>query len=213
MSPLRRQTKVNRMVQRRKLEPGKLVAATHNQGKVVELDALLSPLGFEMISAGELDLPEPVEDGDSFAENARIKALASAKASGLPALSDDSGLSVDALNGAPGIFSARWAGPDKDFQLAMRRINEALEEEQAADRGGCFVCALCIAWPDGHTETFIGDVRGELVWPPRGDRGFGYDPIFVAEGYDITFGEMEPDDKHAISHRANAFNRLTAALM
>ncbi len=201
------------MADRRKLEPGKLVTATHNPGKVVELQALLAPYGLEMVSAGELGLPEPVEDGDTFAENAQIKALASAKASGLPALADDSGLAVDALNGAPGIFSARWAGPEKDFSLAMNRVNDALEEEEAADRGARFVCALCVAWPDGHTETFIGDVRGELVWPPRGDKGFGYDPIFVADGETVTFAEMEPERKHAMSHRANAFDRLVQAIL
>lgn len=201
------------MTQRRRLTPGRLVAATHNPGKVPELTALFAPHGFEIVSAGELGLPEPEETGETFAENAKIKALAAAIAADLPALADDSGLVVDALNGAPGVYSARWAGPDKNFALAMQRVNDALEEEEAADRGACFVSALCIAWPDGHTETFIGDVRGELVWPPRGERGFGYDPIFVPAGETETFGEMDPLRKHAMSHRANAFSRLLAAIL
>ena len=201
------------MTERRKLEPGKLVAATHNKGKLPELIALLEPLGFEMVSAADLDLPEPEETGTTFTENAQLKALSAATRSGLPALSDDSGLAVDALNGAPGIYSARWAGPGKDFMVAMERVNQALEDEKAEDRGARFVCALCVGWPDGHTETFIGDVRGELVWPPRGDKGFGYDPIFVADGETITFGEMEPARKHGMSHRANAFARLTEAIL
>ena len=201
------------MSERRKLEPGRLIIATHNQGKIPELSRLFAPHGFDVVSAGELGLPEPIEDGDSFSENAKIKALSAATKANLPALADDSGLVVDALNGAPGIFSARWAGPDKDFGLAMQRVNDALNEEEAADRGACFVCALCVAWPDGHTETFIGDIRGELIWPPRGDKGFGYDPVFVAAGEEITFGEMEPDKKHAMSHRANAFSRLMSSIL
>ena len=201
------------MSEKRKLEPGRLVAATHNQGKVKELKALLEPLGFDPVSAGDLDLPEPEETEDTFIGNAKLKALSAAKASGLPALADDSGLSVDALNGAPGIYSARWAGPDKDFNLAMEKVNKALEDEEAADRGARFICALCVAWPDGETQSFVGEVRGQLVWPPRGDRGFGYDPIFVADGETITFGEMDPDKKHAMSHRAKAFARLTDSLL
>ncbi|MBB36589.1 MAG: non-canonical purine NTP pyrophosphatase, RdgB/HAM1 family [Hirschia sp.] len=201
------------MTQRRKLVPGRIVAATHNPGKIPELTALFAPHGFEVVSAGELGLPEPVEDGDSFEANAKIKALAAAKGANLPALADDSGLAVDALNGAPGIYSARWAGPGKDFAVAMQRVNDALAEEEAADRSARFVSALCVAWPDGHTETFVGDVRGELVWPPRGEKGFGYDPIFVAEGKTQTFAEMEPEAKHAMSHRANAFSHLLSAIL
>lgn len=199
--------------QSKKLQPGKLVAATHNQGKVRELRDLLVPLGFEPISAGDLDLPEPEETGSTFEANAELKALAAAKASGFLALADDSGLAVDALNGAPGIYSARWAGESKDFSVAMEKVNQALEDEKAADRSARFVCALCVAWPDGETVTYRGEVEGELVWPPRGNQGFGYDPIFVATGESITFGEMEPERKHAMSHRANAFKLLTEALL
>ncbi len=199
--------------QSKKLQPGKLVAATHNQGKVRELRDLLVPLGFEPISAGDLDLPEPEETGSTFEANAELKALAAAKASGFPALADDSGLAVDALNGAPGIYSARWAGESKDFSVAMEKVNQALEDEKAADRSARFVCALCVAWPDGETVTYRGEVEGQLVWPPRGNQGFGYDPIFVATGESITFGEMEPERKHAMSHRANAFKLLTEALL
>ena len=201
------------MTARRKLTPGRLVAATHNPGKIPELTALFAPHGFEVVSAGELGLDEPVEDGETFEDNAKIKALAAATASGLPALADDSGLAVDGLNGAPGVYSARWGGPEKDFDLAMKRVNDALEEEKAVDRAAHFVSALCIAWPDGHTETFVGDVHGELIWPPRGDKGFGYDPIFVPNGKTETFAEMDPDAKHAMSHRANAFEKLLAALL
>ncbi len=197
----------------KKLQPGRLIAATHNQGKVRELKDLLEPLGFQPISAGELNLEEPEETGETFEANAELKALAAAKASGSPALADDSGLAVDALNGAPGIYSARWAGESKDFNVAMAKVNQALEDEQAADRSARFVCALCVAWPDGETVTFRGEVEGELVWPPRGDNGFGYDAMFVAKGETITFGEMEPVRKHAMSHRANAFKLLTEALL
>ncbi len=199
--------------QSRKLQPGRLVAATHNQGKVRELKDLLEPLGFEPVSAGELDLPEPEETGLTFEANAELKALAAAIASGSPALADDSGLAVDALNGAPGIYSARWAGESKDFKLAMEKVNQALEDEKAAERSARFVCALCVAWPDGETVTFRGEVKGELVWPPRGENGFGYDAMFVAEGETITFGEMEPARKHGMSHRANAFKLLTEAVL
>ncbi|MFC7292382.1 RdgB/HAM1 family non-canonical purine NTP pyrophosphatase [Hirschia litorea] len=197
----------------RKLQPGRLIAATHNQGKVRELKDLLEPLGFEPISAGDLNLEEPEETGLTFEENAELKALAAAKASGSPALADDSGLAVDALNGAPGIYSARWAGESKDFNLAMEKVNQALEDEKAAERTARFVCALSVAWPDGETVTFRGEVEGELVWPPRGSNGFGYDAMFVAKGETITFGEMEPARKHAMSHRANAFKLLTEALL
>ena len=187
-----------------------LVVASHNPGKVREISALLAPFGLKVKSAAELDLPEPVEDGETFAENAAIKALAAATASGLPALSDDSGLVVPALDGQPGIHSARWAGPNKDFNAAMRKIIDKVGDR---DRSAHFICALALAWPDGTLEHFEGRVDGALVWPMRGNQGFGYDPIFVAEGFDITFGEMKPDEKHAISHRANAFRKFTEACL
>ena len=187
-----------------------LVVASHNPGKVREISALLAPFGLKVKSAAELDLPEPVEDGETFAENAAIKALAAARVSGLPALSDDSGLVVPALDGQPGIHSARWAGPNKDFNAAMRKIIDKVGDR---DRSAHFICALALAWPDGTLEHFEGRVDGALVWPMRGNQGFGYDPIFVAEGFDITFGEMKPDEKHAISHRANAFRKFTEACL
>lgn len=200
----------------RRLETGeRLVVASHNQGKVREINDLIRPFGVEAVSAGELGLPEPEETGQTFAENAILKAVAAAKASDLMALSDDSGLAVDALDGAPGIYSARWAGPEKDFSLAMRNVEEKLQAGGAttpANRKAHFVCALCIAAPDGQTEVFEGRVHGQLVWPPRGTKGFGYDPVFQPDGYDITFGEMDQEAKHAISHRAVAFNKLIAAL-
>ncbi len=190
--------------------PERLVIASHNPGKLREIADLLEPYGSEVISAGDLGLPEPEETGETFAENALIKARASASASGLPALSDDSGLCVSALDGAPGVRSARWAGPDKDFSLAMRKVESALGE--AGDRRAAFVCALALVWPDEQEEIFEGRVEGRLVFPPRGTRGFGYDPIFLPEGHGITFGEMEPAAKHAISHRARAFAKLVAAV-
>lgn len=194
----------------RKLDHGStLIVASHNQGKVREIRDLLAPFGITVRSAGELDLPEPEETEDSFAGNAALKALAAAKAANLPALSDDSGLAVTALGGAPGIYSARWAGPSKDFGFAMQRIQDELAD--ATDRSGAFICALCLAWPDGHTEIFEGRVEGALVWPPRGEQGFGYDPMFQAEQQTRTFGEMEPADKHAMSHRARAFALLVEA--
>ena len=188
----------------------KLVMATHNPGKVRELGELLAPLGIKAISAGDLGLPEPVEDGDTFAANARIKAVAAVVASGLPALADDSGLVVHALDGAPGIFSARWADASGGFHTAMERVERELNALGTADRTGHFVAALALAWPDGHVEIFEGRVDGTLVWPTRGDNGFGYDPMFVADGYDLTFGEIDPAKKHAISHRADAFAKLLA---
>jgi XTP/dITP diphosphohydrolase len=197
----------------RRLEPGKLIAATHNKGKIRELIDLLAPLGFELVPAGDLNLPEPEETGTTFEANAELKALASAQAANLPAISDDSGLSVDALDGDPGIYSARWSGPEKDFAVAMEKVNQALEDKGAVSRTARFVCALCVAWPDGHTETFRGEVEGELVWPIRGNKGFGYDPMFVANGETLTFGEMDPERKHAMSHRADAFNKLTRRLL
>jgi len=186
-----------------------LIIASHNQGKVREIGELLAPFGVKTVSAGDLNLPEPVEDGDSFIANAEIKALAAATAANLPALSDDSGLEVNALNGDPGIYSARWAGPSKDFNVAMEKINEAMGDND--NRRANFTCALTLAWPDGHMESFEGKVFGDVVWPMRGGHGFGYDPIFRPEGHSITFGEMDPAKKHSMSHRADAFNQLIAA--
>ncbi|RCL84447.1 MAG: RdgB/HAM1 family non-canonical purine NTP pyrophosphatase [Hyphomonas sp.] len=197
----------------RRLSPGRLVAATHNKGKVSELTDLFAPLGFEVVSAIELDLPEPEETEATFAGNAILKARAAAEATGAPALSDDSGLSVTALGGAPGIYSARWAGEPRDFGKAMEKVQRELDDIGATDRSAKFVCALAIVWPDGHAEVFEGEVHGELTWPPRGDKGFGYDPVFVADGESITFGEMEPAWKHAMSHRARAVEKLKAALL
>lgn len=196
----------------RKFEGGKLVIASHNPGKVREINDLLAPFGADVVSAGELGLPEPVEDGDTFIANAEIKARAAAEASGLPALADDSGLAVHALNGDPGIYSARWAGPDKDFNIAMKKVEEAIENIGVnADRSAHFACALTLCWPDGHMESFEGQVHGNLTWPPRGDKGFGYDPTFIPNGMDITFAEMDPQAKNAITHRANAFKKLVEA--
>lgn len=195
----------------RRLEGRRLVIASHNPGKVREIGELLAPCGVEVVAAGALNLTEPEESGASFRDNAEIKARAAAAAADLPALADDSGLVVAALDGAPGIHSARWAGPDKDFAAAMERLERELAG--AADRSAHFTCALALAWPDGHCETFEGHVHGALVWPPRGGRGFGYDPVFQPAGHDATFGEMEPAQKHAISHRAEAFRRLVAACL
>ncbi|MAP95097.1 MAG: non-canonical purine NTP pyrophosphatase, RdgB/HAM1 family [Ponticaulis sp.] len=192
----------------RKLEHGKLVAATHNAGKVKELKALFEPLGFSVVSAIELNLPEPEETEPTFVGNAILKARAAAEATGEPALSDDSGLAVEALGGAPGIFSARWAGEPRDFYAAMDKVRLELELTGSTDYSAKFVCVLAICWPDGHAEAFEGEVKGHLEFPPRGDKGFGYDPIFVAEGETITFGEMEPERKHAMSHRADAFKKM-----
>jgi len=195
----------------RHFDGAKLVVASHNKGKVREIRDLLAPFGVETISAGELDLDEPIETGTTFKANAELKALAAAKASGLPALADDSGLCVDGLGGEPGIYSARWAGPSKDFAIAMEKVEAELAVRKAATRAAHFTCALTLAWPDGHAETFEGYVHGSLVWPPRGNKGFGYDPVFEPEGFDITFGEMDPDAKHAMSHRADAFKQLIDA--
>lgn len=189
----------------------RLIVASHNPGKVREIGAIVSPYDIETISAAALDLAEPEETGTTFAANAALKALAAARTAGAPALADDSGLCVAALDHAPGIYSARWAGPDKDFSVAMRRIETELGD--APDRSAYFVCALCLAWPDGETTAFEGRVDGALVFPPRGDRGFGYDPIFIAAGETETFGEMDPAEKHAMSHRARAFAQLAAAAM
>lgn len=202
---------------------GKLVIATHNKGKLVEMRELLAPYGVEVVSAGELDLPEPDETGHMFAENAAIKSRAAARATGLPALADDSGVCVDALDGAPGLFSANWAGPGKDFQPAMERVVRELQKRGAVapeQRRAHFVSALTLTWPDGHEELFEGRVFGTIVWPPRGTQGFGYDPMFLPDGHRRTFGEMDSQEKHgvpadgsqALSHRARAFQKLARAL-
>lgn len=193
----------------RRFDAQTLVIASHNEGKVREIRDLLSPYRIVVTSAASLGLPEPVEDGGSFTENAAIKARAIAAASGLPALADDSGLTVASLAGAPGIRSARWAGPARDFGRAMERVEASLAGQR--DRSAAFVCVLALAWPDGHLESFAGRVDGTLVWPPRGSHGFGYDPVFLPDGGVETFGEMAPDAKHAISHRARAFRKLVAA--
>ena len=194
----------------RKLARGaKLVVASHNPGKLAEIAALLQPHDVSVISAGELGLPEPAEDAPDFVGNARIKALAATQASGLPALADDSGFCVAALGGAPGVQSARWAGPTKDFAAAMARVNAMMAD--ASDRRAWFVAALCLAWPDGHTETFAGRVDGTATWPPRGDKGFGYDPMFLPADSPKTFAEMDPAEKHAVSHRARALIQVLAA--
>lgn len=193
----------------RRFKGATLVIASHNPGKVKEIRDLLEPLVDHVASAAELGLPEPEESGESFRANAEHKARTAARAADLPALADDSGLVVPTLGGAPGIHSARWAGPKRDFAWAMARVERALKGQ--ADRRAHFVCALALAWPDGHCETFEGRVHGTLVWPPRGSEGFGYDPIFLPNGHKRTFGEMAPSAKHAISHRAEAVRRLLAA--
>jgi XTP/dITP diphosphohydrolase len=196
----------------RRLAPGsRLVLASHNKGKLREIADLVRPFAVEVVSAADLGLPEPEEDAPDFAGNARIKALAAARATGLPALSDDSGFCVAALGGDPGVFSARWAGSAKDFTLAMAEVHRRMPEE--ASPTAWFIAALCLAWPDGHTEVFEGRVDGDVIWPPRGERGFGYDPMFVPEGGMLSFGEMAPEEKHAISHRARAFSLLVAACL
>jgi XTP/dITP diphosphohydrolase len=197
----------------RQLRAGeRLVIASHNPGKVEEIEALLEPYGVAAIGAGALGLPEPEETGASFEANAELKARAAAEASGLPALADDSGLVVPALGGAPGIYSARWAGPTKDFRIAMERVHRELGDKP---RQAYFVAVLALAWPPtqhgGEIATFRGEVYGRLTWPPRGERGFGYDPIFVPDGYEMTFGEMASADKHHISHRGRAFAKLVEA--
>ncbi|MBM3597185.1 MAG: RdgB/HAM1 family non-canonical purine NTP pyrophosphatase [Alphaproteobacteria bacterium] len=192
----------------RRFSGSKLVVATHNPGKLVEITDLMRPFGIETLGAAQLGLPEPEETGSTFEANAELKAHAAAQGAREPALADDSGLVVPALGGDPGIYSARWAGPTKDFSIAMTRVQKELAER---DRKAHFVAVLSLAWPDGHCETFRGEVHGHLVWPPRGKRGFGYDPMFVADGHQITFGEMDPEQKHAISHRAVAFRKLVDA--
>lgn len=197
----------------RKLQPGKLIAATHNEGKVVELKDLFEPLGFEVLSGLELDLPEPDETEFTFEGNALIKARAAAQDTGAPALSDDSGLEVRALGGMPGVHTAIWAGQPRDFYKAMEKVERELIAIDAQDRSANFVSCLAVAWPDGHEVTFRGEVHGTLTWPPRGEMGFGYDPVFVPNGFDVTFAELRPDQKHAMSHRAVAFEKLKAALL
>jgi XTP/dITP diphosphohydrolase len=202
---------------------GRLVIATHNPGKLAEMRELLSPHGIEAVSAGDLGLAEPEETGSTFRENARIKAVSAATTAQAPAFSDDSGLVVDALGGEPGIYSARWAGPAKDFAAAMAEVERRLGERGAtapANRKAHFISALCVAWPDGHLEEFEGRVDGVLVWPPRGAKGFGYDPMFLPDGYDRTFGEMTSEEKHGLpprglglSHRARAFRKLAEACL
>ncbi len=190
----------------------RLVAATHNPGKAREIEALLDG-NYEIVTAGSLNLPEPDETESTFVGNAMLKARHAAALSGEVCLADDSGMSVTALDGAPGIFSARWAGPVKDFDLAMQKVEERLEETGSKDRSAWFTSALAVAWPDGTCVVVEGRVDGTIVFPPRGDQGFGYDPIFQPHGYDVTFGEMDPADKDAISHRALAFDRLKAVLI
>lgn len=185
-----------------------LVVASHNEGKVREIKALLGPHGIQPISAGSLGLPEPEETGSTFAANAELKAHASAKGSGHAALADDSGLCVDALDGAPGIYSARWAGPAKDFRVAMNRIHDELRHKGLTTSAAKFVCALCVALPSGESQVFQGEVHGHLTFPPRGRNGFGYDPIFIADGMEETFAQIDPARKHAMSHRAKAFEKL-----
>ena len=202
----------------RKLGSERLVIATHNAGKLREISALLAPYGLECVSAGDLGLPEPEETGTTFIENALLKARAAAEAANLPALADDSGLSVDALGGRPGVYTADWAErqwfeghPGRDWYMAMGKVEGMLQEiGPQAERAAQFNCVLAIAWPDGESAVYEGVLRGSLVWPPRGKRGFGYDPVFVPNGHKETFGEMDPEAKHAISHRADASAKLVA---
>ncbi|MCI5045542.1 MAG: RdgB/HAM1 family non-canonical purine NTP pyrophosphatase [Aquisalinus sp.] len=194
----------------RKFSGKKLVLASHNKGKLAEFSGLLAPLGVTVISAAELNLPEPEETGDTFEANSALKALAAAKASDLPALADDSGLAVSALNGDPGIFSARWAGPEKDFGMAMRKIEDGLQAAGNDDRSAAFICVLTLAWPDEHMEVTRGECKGKLIWPPRGNGGFGYDPMFMPVGRTQTFAEIATDEKKAISHRALAVEAMLA---
>jgi XTP/dITP diphosphohydrolase len=190
-----------------------LVIASHNKGKLREIDALIAPFGITALSAGDLGVEEPEETEDSFIGNALLKARASALATGLPALADDSGLEVTALNGAPGIYSARWAGEPRDFYAAMAEVERQLLATGATDRSARFVCVLALVLPDGSEQVFEGEVRGDLVYPPRGTNGFGYDPVFVAAGQTKTFGELDPDVKHALGHRAQAFAKFVAAVL
>ena len=201
----------------RRLQRGdRLVVATHNSGKVWEINQLIEPYGLAAVSAGELGLDEPVETETTFVGNAKLKALFAAKGSGLPSLADDSGIEIDALDGAPGVYTADWAGPKRDFSIAMQKVHDELKAKQ--DWNGeplraNFISVLCLAWPDGETQLFEGKVYGHVVWPPRGGNGFGYDPIFVADGKEQTFGEMEPASKYAISHRTRAFDHFKRAVL
>ena len=195
----------------RKFGDKRLVIASHNKGKVSEFRSLFELFPVELLSVSELNHVEPDETGDTFQANAELKALAAATQSGIPALADDSGLCVEALNGQPGIYSARWAGPQKDFDFAMEKVRLGLVEEGTLNTRAHFIAGLALAWPDGHVEYFEGRVDGDLVWPPRGLKGFGYDPMFIPDGHEMTFGEMEPDAKHAMSHRAHAFKQLIDA--
>jgi XTP/dITP diphosphohydrolase len=197
----------------RRFEGDRLLVATHNAGKLEEIAEMLAGQDISVVGAGEMGLPEPEETGTTFVENARIKAHAAARATGLPALADDSGLAVNALEGAPGVYTADWAetGAGRDFPMAMGRVNDALAARGAADRSARFCCTFVLAWPDGHDEVFEGEVAGRIVWPMRGDGGHGYDPIFLPEGYGETFGEMDRAQKNRISHRADAFQKLRAA--
>jgi len=196
---------------RRLTSGGALVLASHNRGKLREIAALMAPYGVQTLSAAELGLPEPEESAADFAGNARLKALAAAQAASLPALADDSGFCLAALDGAPGVFSARWAGPDKNFAAATARLHDAMGTNP--DTRAWFVCALCLAWPDGETATFLGRAEGTFTWPPRGSLGFGYDPAFTPAGGSQTYGEMAPEEKHATSHRARAMAQLQAACL
>jgi XTP/dITP diphosphohydrolase len=196
----------------RRLERGvPLVLASHNAGKLAEFAVMFAPFGVSLVSAGALGLPEPEETAPDFVGNARLKAWAAASTAGLPSLADDSGFCVAALEGAPGIYSARWAGPDKNFLAAMQRVQRACGAHP--DRRAWFVCALCLAWPDGETASFLARVEGNLVWPPRGERGFGYDPMFAPGGSALSYGEMAPEEKQATSHRARAMAQLAAACL
>lgn len=192
----------------RKLTPGKLVIASHNDGKIREINDLVEPYGLEAISAATFGLPSPPETETTFEGNARIKAHAAARGANLPALADDSGLAIAALGGNPGVYSADWAGEPRDFSLAMSKVETALNNTNSHDKSAQFICCLCIAWPDGHDEVFLGTVNGVISFPPRGNKGFGYDPIFIADGMVQTFAEIDPKEKHAMSHRADAFNKL-----
>ena len=202
---------------RRRLKRGdRLVVASHNPGKVWEINQLLAPYGLDAVSASAFGLKEPAETETTFEGNARLKAQFAAKGSDLPALADDSGIEIDALDGAPGVYTADWAGPDRDFTIAMQRVHEELQRRHAwGVKPPCanFTSVLCLAWPDGTSEVFEGKVYGHVVWPPRGTNGFGYDPIFIAEGHELTFGEMEPADKYAISHRTRAFDVFKRACL
>lgn len=197
----------------RRFQGDRLLVATHNKGKLDEISALLEPFGVSVVGAAEMELPEPIEDGTTFIENARIKAHAAAQATGLPALSDDSGIEIDALDGAPGVHTADWAETEtgRDFVMAMTRAHDALQASGAPEPWTArFCCTLVLAWPDGHDEVFAGVMPGRVVWPMRGDQGHGYDPIFVPDGHDVTFGEMDRWEKNRISHRADAFSKLVA---